>query len=115
MQGDGLDTFIGEIIHAKHLIGVTEEVRAQLIRDLRDRLLDQINRAIIESLPDDKLDEFNARFNDNNASDEDLQSFINESGIDTKKIAATTMLRFRDLYLQTSKERGEQGNARATT
>lgn len=99
MGPDELDTFINDILDDKKLPGLDEEVRAQLARDLRQRLLDQINRAIIEALPEDKLGELDAAMDRSDVSEEHIQRLIIDSGIDIKRITVETMLRFRDLYL----------------
>lgn len=105
MAGDDLDRFVADMLQEKSLAGVNDEVRAQLIQDLKQQLLDQINRALIDALPEDKLDEFNHMLEDESTSDESLQQFILNSGIDTTQVAARTMLQFRDLYLQSPGER----------
>lgn len=105
MAEDELDKFIDEIITRKQLPGVTEDVRVQLVADLKNRLLEQINRALIDALPDDKLDEFNNLLDLGTNSDDELQQFMSQSGVDVQNVTVKTMLLFRDLYLQTSKER----------
>jgi hypothetical protein len=105
MVEDELDKFIGEILTAKNLSGINEEVRIQLISDMKERLLDQINRAIIEAMPENKLDEFNKLLDSGDASDDIVQQFIGQCGVDVKTVTVKTMLLFRDLYLQTAKER----------
>ncbi len=105
MAQDELDKFIEDILVAKNLSGMSDEVKMQLISDLKARLLDQINRALIEALPDDKLDEFNLLLDSGNVSDESLQQFIIQSGVNIQQVTAKTMLLFRDLYLQTSDQR----------
>lgn len=107
MVEDDLDKFIGEILKTKNLSGINEEVRIQLIADMKERLTDQINRAIIEALPDDKLDEFNVLLGSDGVSDDVVQQFVASSGVDIKQVTVKTMLLFRDLYLQTAKEREE--------
>lgn len=100
MAGDKLDSFLEEIINKKNLSGVNDDVRQQLTADLRASLLDQINRAIIEALPEEKLDEFNQLLDKDGISDADVQQFISQSGVDIETVTARTMLRFRDFYLQ---------------
>lgn len=99
MASDELDSFISRMLEAKQLSGVNEDVRTQLIADLRQRLLDRINRALIEALPDDKMDDFEGLLDDPNVTDERIQQFIVDSGVDTKKVTAATMLRFYELYV----------------
>lgn len=104
---DQLDQFIKEIIDAKHLPGITEDAKVGLLEEMRERLLDMLNRALIEALPDEKLAEFST-FLESGASDDAVQQFITDSGIDVEKITAQTMLAFRGLYLQAAGERTEE-------
>ncbi len=104
MQGDELDKFVEDIVVAKQLSGVTDEVRAQLISDLKQRLLDQINRALIDALSDEQIDEFNALLDEPSTTDEKVQQFIVDAGVDVRRVTAQTMLRFRDLYIKPSSQ-----------
>jgi len=107
MAEDGLDKFIDEIITAKKLPGINDEVRLQLVSDMKERLLDQINRALIEALPEEKIDEFNLILDNESVNDDEVQKFISQSGVDVQKVTIKTMLLFRDLYLQSSTVGGE--------
>lgn len=109
MAGDELDSFVAGILNEKKLPGITdEEVRQQLIADLKQNLLDQINRALINAMPDDKVTEFNTLLDDPNVTEEAIQSFVMSSGIDVERITTQTMLLFRSLYLETAEERDAQ-------
>lgn len=99
-----LDDFINEILNKKQLPGMNEDVRADVIDDMKTSLLDQINRALIDALPDDKLDEFQQLLDDEAVNDDAIQDFIQRSGVDVSAVTATTLLRFRDLYLQGENE-----------
>jgi hypothetical protein len=103
-NGDEMDKFINQILDAKQLSGVTDGVRAQLVADLRERLLDQINRALVDALPEEKVAEFNSLLDDETIDDGAIQQFIAQSGIDVKRVTLQTMVRFSELYLGTSKE-----------
>lgn len=105
MADDELDKFINEILDAKQLSGVTADVRTQLVSDLKQRLLDQINRALVDAMPDDKITEFNNLLDDENLSDEAVQQFITESGVDVSGVTLQTMLRFSELYIKSSTDR----------
>lgn len=105
MQNDELDKFINEMLDTKQLPGVTPEVRVTLVADLRERLLDQINRALIDALPDDKITEFNSLLDDESLSDETVQQFIASSGVDVPRVTIQTMLRFSELYTRASTDR----------
>lgn len=102
---DQLDTFISEILELKQLPGINNEAKQLLIAQMRERLLDMINRALIDALPEEKVAEFSALLDSEAVSDEEVQTFIAESGVDVKTITAKTMLAFRDLYLQPLEDR----------
>lgn len=95
-----LDQFIYTMLDAKQLPGITNEVRAQLVTDLKQRLLDQVNRALIDALPEDKIELFDHLLDDPDISDAQIQQFIVEAGVDVKQITTATMLRFYDLYVK---------------
>lgn len=99
MQSDQLDKFIEDILDKKQLPGIEDtEVRSAIVTDLKTRLLNQIDRAIVEALPEDKVDELNSLL-ERNAPDSEMQSMIGTSGVDVQQITMQTMLRFRELYL----------------
>lgn len=98
MNQDTISKFISDIIDAKGYKTLDSDVRRQLEQDLKNRLLDQIDRAVLEALPENKIDGFNDLL-DRGASQQEVQQYIATSGVDTKKITLETMLRFRSLYL----------------
>jgi len=106
-QDEALDKFINDMLSDKDLSGVSDEARGYLLEDLKNRLLDQVNRALIDALPEDKNAEFDALLDNESVTDIQVQQFIIDSGVDVQKIAAKAMLLFRDLYLQTPEQRDQ--------
>jgi hypothetical protein len=105
-MSDELDNFIDEILKAKGMDKAADDVYHELQADLKTRLLDQIDRAVVNAMPEDKIDELNDLMEKNPAAtDAEIQKIVQSSGVDTVQITAETLLRFRDLYL---------GNAIAT-
>jgi len=98
MNQDALSKFISDIIDAKGYKTLDSDVRRQLEQDLKNRLIALINRAVLEALPENKIDGFNDLL-DRGASPQEVQHYKATSGVDTKKITLETMLRFRSLYL----------------
>ena len=87
---DSFDTFIKDMLNAKQWnTAVDGDVRRQLESDLKNRLTDQVNRSVIEAMPEDRIE----------APDEEVQRYIADCGVDVRRITLETMLRFRDLYL----------------
>ena len=103
-MGEELDKFIGDILEAKQYTDLDQEVRDQLASDLKQGLLQEIDKALINALPEDKLDEFNAMLDKSDMTNEQLQAFIANSGIDVQKVIMRTMVAFRSLYLQAPQE-----------
>lgn len=91
--------FVDDLLKQKNLSGMTEDVYMQLRSDMAHDLRQQIDRALIEALPDDKLDEFNGLISNSETTEADLQQFMVDSGIDSVTIIARTMNRFREFYL----------------
>jgi hypothetical protein len=104
---DKLDEFIAQIIDAKQLPGLTEEVRTDLIADLRKQLLNMIDRALVESLSDEDIDAFTEYMEQADLPDDAAERFLADHGVDVEKVTARVMLQFRDAYLQTYEERNE--------
>lgn len=98
-MNDPFTTFIKSLIEAKAWSpGIEEDAKALLEEDLRTRLMDQIDQAVVEALPEDKVDGINELL-DREASDEEIQQYVAASGVDIQRVTTQTMLRFRDLYL----------------
>ncbi len=102
---DQLDAFIKEIIDTKQLPGITEEAKAGRAEEMRERLLDQINRALIDSLPDDKVEALSQLLDGDTVDDAQIQAFVADSGVNVEEVTAKTMIAFRALYLQGPGER----------
>lgn len=100
MQGDELDTFVRDMLAEKNLPGLEDEaVRDQLVDDLKEELLDQVDRAVALAIPEDKIEGFNALLENSETSDETLSEYIANSGVDMQQVAADTIVKFRELYL----------------
>ncbi len=98
-MGDPFEQFVAEMLDSKEWsTRVDEEGRKQLEEDLKVRLMDQIDRAVIEELPEEKVDGLNELL-DHEAPDEEIQQYIATSGVDVQGVTLRTMLRFRELYL----------------
>ena len=103
---DPFTTFIKEMLSAKAWNQqVDDEVKAQLESDLRSQLMDQIDRAVIDALPEEKVDGLNELL-DREVPEEEIQQYIATSGVDVQRITTETMLHFRDLYLGSSDTNG---------
>lgn len=99
MAQDELDSFIDSLIERKNLKGLTPEGREDIANELKDMLVQEINRAIIDALPEDKLNELDELTSRDDYKPEDAQKIIDESGVNVAKITTETMLYFEAFYL----------------
>ena len=108
---ENMDQFIRQILADNGVAGLDDDVMENLVKEMREYLIDQIVAAAISKLPDDKAEELKNKMEDPNFSDEDLQEFMKNSGVDLTQVALNTMLRFRNLYLnkQIEKECNRKG------
>ena len=99
MDQPELDSFVQGLIDEKQISGLTPEGRAQIAGEIKDELVQQINRAVLMELPDDKLDEIDTKLDAGEIKPEELQQLVLDSGVDVAKITAETMLYFKAFYL----------------
>jgi hypothetical protein len=95
---DNVEQFIDQLIDEKDL-NLEDDVRQELKVDMINRLLDQIDAASINALPEDKAIELADKLDDPDFSDDDLTEFMRNSGVDLEKVALETMVQFRLLYI----------------
>ena len=62
-------------------------------------LVKEINTAIIDALPEDKLNELDELTSHDDYKSEDAQKIIDESGVNVAKITTETLLYFEAFYL----------------
>ena len=95
---DNVEQFIDQLIDEKDL-NLEDDVRQELKADMINRLLDQIDQASINALPEDKAIELADKLDDPDFTDEQVSEFIRNSGVDLERVALETMIQFRLLYL----------------
>lgn len=97
---DPIDQFVGQVLDEKKIPGTNDpEIRQQLINDLKTRLMEQIDRAMLSALSEKQLDELNALLDKPGLQDADIQNFYRQSGVNGQQVAFNTMIRFREYYL----------------
>lgn len=99
MKDDNFDRFVNSLIAEKDLKGLTPEGREQVAAELKNLIAEEVNRALLMELPDDKLDELDKRMNDGPLSETEMQDFLLNSGVDVPKITTKSLMYFRSFYL----------------
>lgn len=96
-----IDEFIESLLNDKGITNVEPDVREELKADMKAKLMDQINRAAIQSLSEEKAEELAKKIEDPNFTNEDMTKFMQDSGVNLTEVALETMLKFRGFYLGT--------------
>ncbi|MBQ3293177.1 hypothetical protein IJG93_02660 [Candidatus Saccharibacteria bacterium] len=94
-----IDEFIESLLNDKGITDVEPEVREELKADMKKRLEDEINRAAIEALPEEKAAELAKLVGEPDFTNEKMTEFIKNSGVNLTEVALETMLKFRSFYL----------------
>ena len=94
-----VDLFVNNLIEEKGQ-NISETEKQQIAEDLKDAVMTEI----LMSLPDYLVNKINDSFENGTASEEMIESVVEESGIDASKIAEKVMIKFRDDYLNNKEE-----------
>lgn len=76
---------------------------ATLRAELEAKLEEQIEQTMIRTLPDEKLGELEEMLG-REASDEEIENFFNEAGVDFQAAVEQAMLAFREAFLNSGEE-----------
>lgn len=99
MNEDNFDRFVNSLIKEKDLKGLTPEVREQVAAELKNLISEEVNRAILMELSDEKLDELDKLMDNGPLSEAQMQEFLRTSGVDIPKVTTKTLMYFRSFYL----------------
>lgn len=95
-----VDEFIEQLLTDKGITDVEPEIRQELVAEMKERLMDQINKAAIMQLSEEKAAELAEKVDDPNFTNEQMTEFMQNSGVNLTEIALDTMLKFRNFYLE---------------
>lgn len=95
-----IDEFIEQLLIDKGITDVEPEIREELISEMKERLTDQINKAAIMQLSEEKATELAEKVNDPDFTNEQMTEFMQNSGVNLTEVALDTMLQFRNFYLE---------------
>lgn len=112
---ENVEGFIDQLIDEKGYSDLDDDVRQELKTDMIQRLMDQIDQAAINALPEDKAIELADKLDDELFDDEKVAEFMQNSGIDLQQVALETMLQFRMLYLGEAEVPTSDENAETET
>ena len=96
-----IDDFIESLLIEKGITDVEPDVKAELKNEMKSRLLDQIDKAAVMQLSEEKADELARLVEKPDFSNEQMAEFMQKSGVNLTEVALETMLQFRNFYLGT--------------
>ena len=94
-----IDDFLESLLNDKGITDVDPEIRAELKEDMKTRLMDQINKAAIMKLSEEKATELADLIDNPDFTNEKMTEFMQEAGVNLTEVALDTMLKFRGFYL----------------
>ena len=102
LSGDGPSgkRRIESLLNDKGITDVDPEIKEELKTDMKNRLLDQINRAAIMQLSEEKAAELADLVDNPDFTNEKMTEFLQNSGVNLTEVALDTMLKFRGFYLE---------------
>jgi hypothetical protein len=95
---DNIDHFVEILLKEKGVTGVDEEVLAGLKKDLSSRLVQFINKRVIESLPESNRKELNSLIESSPVDNIKIQNFLSSHIINLPEIIINAMQEFKRLY-----------------
>ena len=95
-----IDDFIESLLVDKG-IDVEPDIKEELKNEMKARLQNEIDRAAINALSEEKADELAKLVDNPDFTNEDMVEFMKNSGVNLAEVALETALKFRNFYLGT--------------
>lgn len=96
-----IDDFIENLLTEKGITDIEPDIKADLKNDMKKRLLDQIDKAAVMQLSEEKAAELTKLVGDPDFTNEKMTEFMQKSSVNLTEVALDTMLKFRNFYLGT--------------
>lgn len=97
-QEQTLEAFVYQMVIDKGLLEEDKKQNGKIQHELRVRLDETIQMAIIDALPEPRLKELDQALN-SGATDRQIEQFFQNAGVNYTKVAADAMAKFRQNYL----------------
>lgn len=95
-----LDKFMSDLIDEKKLDGVDDEIKKELIVDMKERFADILDRRMVDALPDDRVEGFSQLLDRDDIDNAVLQQYLIDAGVEVQQVTVRTLLEFREIYLR---------------
>jgi hypothetical protein len=109
-QGE-LQAFVSELLKEKNYESFSESELNDAKADLMERLVAQLEIALISKLDDDKANELADRLESEDLSDDEIGQFMRENGVNIEEITSKTKEDFKKFFLEkdSDAENGAEG------
>ncbi|OGL70740.1 hypothetical protein A3C17_00810 [Candidatus Uhrbacteria bacterium RIFCSPHIGHO2_02_FULL_53_13] len=94
-----LEAFVDKLIDEKGLSSMADDVLKQMKEDLLSRVEDRVNAEMLETLPADRVESFEALLNEESSSGDDVAAFLKEYVPNFDEVLANALMGFRHTYL----------------
>ena len=94
-----IDSFIENLLVERGITNVPDDIHAEVVADLKEKLLRQIDKEAILRLSEEKAAELSTKLDDPNFTPDDMAQFIRDAGVNLTEVALDTMIKFRGFYL----------------
>ena len=101
MEIQTIDSFIEQLLIDKGITDTDPDTLEELKKEMSERLIDQINKAAVMQLSEEKAAELANLVDDPEFTNEKMTEFMQNSGVNLAEVTLDTMLRFRTFYLGT--------------
>ncbi len=93
-----ISTFVEDLLEAKNLLDLDEEILDQMKKDLARRVENRIHAIIATNIPEDSRAEFE-KLVDSDATDEVVSKYCSDKIPNLQELIASDLVTFRSVYL----------------
>lgn len=91
-------SFIEGLLADANMASLDNEMKEEMIKEVFARLDNYMTAAIVDNLPEDKLEAF-IKLNEDKKSKEEIETYLKDNMPNAQDVFAKTFQEFRDLYL----------------
>lgn len=96
-----VDDYIEGLLQEKGITDIDPETKEGLKSEMKEQLMEQIDKAVVYKLSDEQATKLANMMDDENFSRDQLDEFIQKSGVNIDEVASEIMSKFRNFYLGT--------------
>lgn len=95
---DEIKTFLELILQEANMTTLDDSMKQEMLSQMFERLDQHLSAVILESLPEDKVEEF-IKMNEQQKPQAEIQAYLQQHIPNVQEIMANAFTEFRDMYL----------------